>query len=69
MNAPILLTIIRIVAIPVLVVIMLTPFPGQEVAAFVVFILPVMTDMLDGFWARRKKMTTVLARLLDPMAV
>jgi len=68
MNAPILLTISRILAIPVLLVIMLTPFPGQEVAAFAVFIFACLTDMLDGFWARRKKMTTVLGSLLDPMA-
>ncbi len=68
MNIPMLLTITRIVAIPVLVVIMLTPFPGQEIVAFAVFIFACLTDMLDGFWARRKKMTTVLGSLLDPMA-
>ena len=68
MNIPMLLTITRILAIPVLVVIMLTPFPRQELAAFIVFILACLTDMLDGFWARRKKMTTVLGSLLDPIA-
>jgi len=68
MNAPILLTIIRIVAIPVLVVIMLTHFPVRKWLLSLSFIFACLTDMLDGFWARRKKMTTVLGSLLDPMA-
>ncbi|MDD8020461.1 MAG: CDP-diacylglycerol--glycerol-3-phosphate 3-phosphatidyltransferase [Acidobacteriota bacterium] len=68
MNMPMLLTITRIVAVPVLVVIMLTPFPGQEIAAFAIFIFACLTDLFDGFWARRKKMTTVLGSLLDPTA-
>ncbi|MCR4395343.1 MAG: CDP-diacylglycerol--glycerol-3-phosphate 3-phosphatidyltransferase [Candidatus Saccharicenans sp.] len=68
MNAPTILTIIRMLAIPGLVVVMLTPFPGHEVVAFSVFVLACLTDMLDGFWARRKKQETVLGSLLDPLA-
>jgi CDP-diacylglycerol--glycerol-3-phosphate 3-phosphatidyltransferase len=62
------LTITRMIAIPVLVVVMLTRFPGQEIVAFVIFVFACLTDMLDGFWARKKQMTTVLGSLLDPLA-
>lgn len=68
MNIPTILTIFRLLAVPVLVVVMLTPFSGHNIAAFVIFVLACFTDMLDGFWARRKKMETVLGSLLDPLA-
>jgi CDP-diacylglycerol--glycerol-3-phosphate 3-phosphatidyltransferase len=54
--------------VPVLVVVLLSDFRGHHIAAFVVFILATLTDMLDGFWARRKKQITVLGQLLDPTA-
>ncbi len=68
MNTPTFLTILRLLAIPVLVVVMLTPFPGHEIVAFIIFVVACLTDMLDGFWARKKKMETVLGSLLDPLA-
>ncbi len=68
MNIPMILTITRMLAIPVLVVVLLKPFPGSEILAFAVFVFACLTDMLDGFWARRKKMETILGSLLDPMA-
>jgi CDP-diacylglycerol--glycerol-3-phosphate 3-phosphatidyltransferase len=67
-NGPLALTYLRIVSVPVLVVVLLSDFRGHHIAAFVVFILATLTDMLDGFWARRKKQITVLGQLLDPTA-
>jgi len=52
----------------VLVVLLLSDFRGDHFAAFGVFLLASLTDMLDGFWARRKKQITVLGQLLDPTA-
>lgn len=68
MNIPMILTITRMIAIPALVVVMLSHLPGQEIVAFSIFVFACLTDMLDGFWARRKKITTVLGSLLDPLA-
>jgi len=62
------LTIIRMLSIPALVAVMLSPFAGQEIVAFVLFVSACLTDMLDGFWARRKKLITTLGSLLDPLA-
>lgn len=53
---------------PVLVVVLLSDFRGNNIAAFAVFALATFTDTLDGYWARKKKQTTVLGQLLDPTA-
>jgi CDP-diacylglycerol--glycerol-3-phosphate 3-phosphatidyltransferase len=68
MNAPLVLTLLRILCIPILVIVLLLPFSGQGITAFVIFMMATVTDMLDGFWARRKKQITVLGQLLDPTA-
>lgn len=68
MNGPNSLTALRIISIPVLVVVLLSQFKGKELTAFIIFLLAALTDMLDGFWARRKKQTTVFGQLLDPIA-
>jgi len=68
MNIPNSLTTLRICVIPILVFVLLSPFDGKELIAFVIFLLAALTDMLDGFWARRKKQITVFGQLLDPIA-
>lgn len=68
MNGPNILTALRILSVPVLVVILLSDFEGKELTAFIVFLLAALTDMLDGFLARRKKQITVFGQLFDPIA-
>jgi CDP-diacylglycerol--glycerol-3-phosphate 3-phosphatidyltransferase len=67
-NGPLILTLFRILSIPVLVIVLLSRFQGQHVTAFAIFLIATVTDMLDGFWARRKKQITVIGQLLDPTA-
>jgi CDP-diacylglycerol---glycerol-3-phosphate 3-phosphatidyltransferase len=68
LNVPNFLTILRILAIPALVVILLSDFRGWEIAGFCVFLFASLTDLLDGYWARRNKQITVFGQLLDPIA-
>jgi CDP-diacylglycerol--glycerol-3-phosphate 3-phosphatidyltransferase len=68
MNVPLALTTVRILSVPVLVVVLLSDFRGNNVAAFAIFVLATFTDTLDGYWARKKKQITVLGQLLDPTA-
>jgi CDP-diacylglycerol--glycerol-3-phosphate 3-phosphatidyltransferase len=68
MNAPLVLTSLRVAAIPILVIVLLSDFRGKELLSFIIFFIATLTDMLDGFWARRKKQTTVMGQLLDPTA-
>jgi len=68
MNVPNLLTISRILAIPALVIVLLSQFKGRELVGFAIFLIAALTDMLDGIWARRKNQVTTIGKLLDPIA-
>jgi len=67
-NLPNLLTLLRILCIPGLVLVILSDFPGREWTAFGLFALATLTDTLDGFWARKMRQITTLGQLLDPIA-
>lgn len=67
-NVPNVLSMCRILAAPILVVILLTKFENKEFYGLAVFLLAAMTDFLDGYLARRNKQITALGKLLDPAA-
>lgn len=68
LNLPNTLSAFRILLVPLLVVVLLTRFEGKELVALGVFLLAALTDVLDGYIARRWKMETRLGKLLDPAA-
>jgi CDP-diacylglycerol---glycerol-3-phosphate 3-phosphatidyltransferase len=68
MNFPNLLTSIRILLIPVFILLFLPPNPSHPTLAAVIFTLASITDLLDGYLARRWKQITRLGKLLDPIA-
>jgi CDP-diacylglycerol--glycerol-3-phosphate 3-phosphatidyltransferase len=68
MNLPNILTLLRILSVPVLVLILLIRYEGNELISFIIFVLAAITDSLDGLIARKKKQVTVLGKLLDPIA-
>jgi len=67
-NLPNLLTVSRILLIPVFVLIFSSPTPGRSLVAAIVFVVAAITDLLDGYLARRRSQVTKLGRLLDPIA-
>jgi len=67
-NVPNLLTLARILLIPVFVTLFATPSPDRSVSAAVVFVIAAVTDLLDGYLARRSGQVTKLGKLLDPIA-
>jgi CDP-diacylglycerol--glycerol-3-phosphate 3-phosphatidyltransferase/cardiolipin synthase len=67
-NLPNLLTLLRIVLIPVFVVVFLLPTAWSREAATVVFLLAAITDWLDGYLARRMGLVSALGAFLDPVA-
>jgi len=67
-NLPNLLTVARIVLIPVFVVVYYLPTHWSAIAATAVFVAAAVTDWLDGYLARRLQMTTALGAFLDPVA-
>lgn len=68
LNLPNLLSLGRILLVPVLVAVLLTKFDGKEFVGLGVFLLASATDFLDGYIARRQGKVTKLGKLLDPAA-
>ena len=67
-NLPNLLTISRIVVIPVLFLAIYIHSALWSIFAGVLFVLASITDYLDGYFARSRNQNSVLGRLLDPIA-
>ena len=65
MSIPNLITLARILLVPIVV---WTIASGAMLAAFVLFVLAGISDAVDGFLAKRFHMTTVLGAYLDPLA-
>ncbi|GJL65982.1 MAG: CDP-diacylglycerol--glycerol-3-phosphate 3-phosphatidyltransferase [Nitrospirales bacterium] len=67
-NLPNSLTLSRILLIPVFVYLFSDPTEERTVAAAFVFAVAALTDLLDGYVARRRGQITNLGKLLDPVA-
>ena len=68
LNIPNALTMLRILAVPVVVVALLAEVPNGDLVAGVVFALAALTDGLDGYIARRRDSVTTFGKLMDPLA-
>ncbi|MCY3768745.1 MAG: CDP-diacylglycerol--glycerol-3-phosphate 3-phosphatidyltransferase [Gammaproteobacteria bacterium] len=68
LNVPNLLTVFRILLIPVLVVVYFLPLDNRETILTGIFVTAAITDWLDGFLARKMDATTALGAFLDPVA-
>ena len=67
-NLPNVLTVLRIMLVPVLVVALLGNTPSGDVLAAVVFVLASLTDFIDGWIARARGSITTFGKLMDPLA-
>jgi CDP-diacylglycerol--glycerol-3-phosphate 3-phosphatidyltransferase len=67
-NLPNLITVFRILLVPVLVVVLQYPGRGASLLAAFTFHLACWSDFFDGYLARRHGITTTLGKLLDPLA-
>lgn len=62
------LTVIRLILVPVFIWLMLVPGVKAQVWAFVVFAVASATDKLDGTLARKLNLVTDFGKLADPIA-
>lgn len=67
-NLPNSLTLARIATIPIIVVLLYFPSRLACLLAMLVFILASLTDLVDGFVARRWNIVTTVGKFLDPLA-
>jgi CDP-diacylglycerol---glycerol-3-phosphate 3-phosphatidyltransferase len=74
-NLPNALSLVRIILVPLLVVVLLTPprswvwtGVGEDLLGAAIFGLASLTDLLDGWLARRRREVTMMGQWLDPLA-
>ena len=68
-NIPNVLTMLRIILIPVFVAVFFsTPHDRDKIAALVIFAAASITDMFDGMLARKLNQITDFGKLFDPLA-
>src|SRR2546423_1032499 len=68
LNLPNLLTVVRILLVPVLVVALLDKTGGGDLLAAIVFAIASITDAIDGYLARSRNSITTFGKLMDPIA-
>jgi len=67
-NVPNVLTVLRILLVPVLVVALLDETPNGDLFAAIVFAVASLTDAIDGYLARSRQWVTNFGKLMDPVA-
>lgn len=68
LNIPNILTMMRIAAIPLMAVLLMSPTKSAGFWAAALFSIASITDWLDGYLARRMGIVTVFGKFLDPIA-
>src|SRR3954452_6113662 len=68
LNLPNVLTLLRILLVPVLVAALVQEGGGGDKLAAAVFVLASITDALAGWIARRQKSVSTFGKLMDPLA-
>jgi CDP-diacylglycerol---glycerol-3-phosphate 3-phosphatidyltransferase len=68
LNVPNVLTLVRILLVPVLVVALLVNTKHGSTVAAIVFALAAFTDGLDGYIARSRRSITTFGKVMDPVA-
>ena len=68
LSLPNLLTLSRILAVPILVFLLWRPQPIDYAITFILYCVVGLTDYLDGYLARAQGLTSRLGQFLDPIA-
>ncbi|MGN0764705.1 MAG: CDP-alcohol phosphatidyltransferase family protein, partial [Aristaeellaceae bacterium] len=64
-NVPNVLTMLRLALIPVFVAVFAA---GHDKLALLTFVIASLTDLLDGYLARKNHQITAFGKLMDPLA-
>ena len=68
LSLPNVLTLLRIALIPVFVIVFYLPWAWAPLVAAIVFTVAALTDLLDGYFARRLNQVSPMGAFLDPVA-
>ncbi len=66
MNTPNKLTMLRVIMVPIfMIAYMYTPY---NILSMLIFVLAFLTDMLDGYLARKNNQVSNFGKIMDPLA-
>lgn len=68
MNVPNVLSLIRLILVPVFVAVFFSEDSNSGYLAAAIFLVAFLTDVADGYIARKYNLVTKLGRILDPLA-
>ncbi len=68
MNVPNSITIVRLVLVPVIIYLVSMPSPWAKWAALTLFLLGMISDVIDGMIARKMNLVTNFGIFFDPIA-
>lgn len=67
-NPPNFITIARILSVPFVMILLVSPTPTRSLVACILFTVAALSDLLDGYLARKYKQESVFGTFLDPLA-
>jgi len=67
-NLPNTISLLRIGVAPILILLLVSPGETLSLAAAILFVVASVTDVLDGYLARKMGLVTTLGKFLDPLA-
>jgi CDP-diacylglycerol--glycerol-3-phosphate 3-phosphatidyltransferase len=68
LNLPNAITLLRIGIIPVLFLLLRSPEQTESLVIACIFVVASLTDVLDGYIARKYQIVTTMGKFLDPIA-
>jgi CDP-diacylglycerol--glycerol-3-phosphate 3-phosphatidyltransferase len=68
LNLPNILTLLRIAVIPIVIYFLLEGTPWSSIYATILFSAAAITDVVDGYLARKWNLITITGKFLDPLA-
>ncbi|HBL54299.1 MAG TPA: CDP-diacylglycerol--glycerol-3-phosphate 3-phosphatidyltransferase [Syntrophaceae bacterium] len=68
LNLPNTITLARISVVPFLFFLLMSPGPFWSLVLAALFVIASITDLLDGFIARKYNLITTMGKFLDPLA-
>lgn len=68
MSIPNIITCLRVILIPVIVIIYYLPFDWSNIVAASIFVIAALSDWLDGYLARKWDQHTPFGAFFDPVA-
>jgi len=67
-NIPNMITYLRVILVPVFIYLIISPNQTYRIIAFMIFVIASLSDLVDGYLARKLNQESEFGKFLDPLA-